>query len=115
LKEKLGEEMLKYISLRREDEEKHVGLQKKLEDGTGDISKKDEVVKKLNNEILLNQNSYLKDFNAMNEEMEVMVEKIKQLEHVQKEYKSEGDRIRLNYEFEVLKLQQDLKASEDRL
>jgi hypothetical protein len=107
--------MLKYISLRREDEDKNKEQHKKLEDMAVDITRKDEILKKLNNEILLYQNSYLKDFNSMNEEMEVVIEKIKQLELVQKEYKSEGDKIRLNHEFELLKLQQDLKGSEDRL
>jgi uncharacterized coiled-coil protein SlyX len=107
--------MLKYISLRREDEDKHTSLQKRLEESGVEISKKDEVVKKLNNEIVLHQNSYLKEFGVMNNEMEIIVEKLKQLEQVQKDVKTEGDRIRMNYEFEFLKLQQELKISEDKL
>ena len=75
----------------------------------------DENFTKIANEMTLHENAFKKESEAVNKEIETYTEKIKSLETAYKEIKNNYERMKIQYDFEINKINSDLKNSEDKM
>ena len=73
------------------------------------------MIKKTYNEIGLIQNSSSKEMEGINKEISGLLEKIRILELTQRDYKNEHDKIKYQFEYEMNKINSELKSSEEKL
>lgn len=73
------------------------------------------MIKKTFNEIGLIQNSSSKETEGINKEITGLLEKIRILELTQRDCKNEHDKIKYQFEYEMNKINSELKSSEEKL
>lgn len=81
---------------------------------TSELYKADEIFKKIGNDTKLVQNTYVKDIEIIQKEIANYSDKIKALESNQKDIKNDHEKIKFQYEYEISKVTNDLKHSEEK-
>jgi hypothetical protein len=69
----------------------------------------------MKNELKFIQNSFTKESESISKEIETFAEKIKILENINRDLKTEQEKMKFSYEYEISKLTSDLKHSEEKL
>jgi len=107
--------MIKYENLKK-DEEKRLRLIKEKDENINiKLSKIEELIRKTFNEINLLQNTSAKETETINKEILNLYEKIKSLEFLQRDLKSEQDKMKFQFEYELNKKLQEQLTSEEKL
>lgn len=72
-------------------------------------------MKKIVNEIIIVQNHSIKESETINKEISQLLEKIRNLELNQRDLKNEQDKMKFQFEYELIKINSELKSSEEKL
>ena len=115
LNEKLKEDIEKYSKLKKEEEIKLNEVKKKNEKINNDYAMYEENTKKIYSDIVNISANSVKEQDLINKEITSHFEKIKNLELKQRDLKIEQDKIKFQFEYEVNKVQNELKFSQERL
>lgn len=111
----MKEDIAKYEHLKSEEEKRLKEIKEKNEFINNQLAKYEELIKKTVNDINLMQNTSAKETETINKEFSVLYEKIRTLEFTQRDLKSEQDKIKFQFEFEINKLNSELVTSEEKL
>lgn len=111
----MKEDIAKYEHLKAEEEKRLNDIKGKNENINNQLSKYEDLIRKTMNDINLLQNSSARETESINKDITVLYEKIRILEFTQRDLKSEQDKIKFQFEFEINKLNSELVTSEEKL
>lgn len=107
--------MIKYDNLKKDEEKRLRSIKEKNENINMKLVKHEELIRKIVNEINQLQNTSTKETETINKEILNLYEKIKGLEFLQRDLKSEQDKMKFQFEYELNKKLQEQLTSEEKL
>lgn len=111
----MKEDIDKYAKLKKEEETKINEIKERNENINTEHLMYEENTKKIYNDMVNIKENSQKEQESINKEITGHHEKIRNLELKQRDLKIEQDKIKFQFEYEVNKVQTELKQSEERL